>query len=365
MPVSIRGFGRQTPSSAGFITAHKETRMSADSKRRSLTLSTLALAALLGATGALAPSPAAARELFVTSAVEHPDDTVTLPLYQGRGPANEAVYYVVLDSSDGKDAVALGVNHASKLNNARGSDAVAQATIAGGELQFPGTVQFGLEAPVATPPFLPPATPSYRARGDDAYSPLVELPNGVIRNAPQVANASGQHPKVVSIDYAARKVRLRMTNGFSGGKAVKYVSTDASIDLAAALEDVTLAPRLNAAPFAGGDGTDSSRASLALFANGQTGAGNPQRQGVNSAIVDGLDPLNVLAWTPNQGRYSPLWDVFPGAWSAAAIAAGRNLRQTDFGKVRKLGREGVVTGPGGAAFGPGGFVVNCPIVSQE
>jgi hypothetical protein len=329
-------------------------------------LPAIALSALIAVAAALTPTPSQAHELFVASAVEHPDDTVTLPLYQGRGPANEAVYYIVLDTSDGKDAVALGVNHSSKLNNARGSEAVVKvARVAGGELQFPGTVQFGLAVPVATPPFLPPATPTFKARGDDGYSPLIQLPSGVIRNAPQVANASGQHPKVVAIDHAARKVTLRMTNGFSGGKAVKYVSTDASIDLAAALEDVTLAPRLNAAPFVGGDGSDSSRASLALFVNGQTGAGNPQLQGVNSAIVDGLDPLNVLAWTPNQGRYSPLWDVFPGAWSPAAIAAGSNLRQTDFGRVRNLAQKGLVTAPDGSAFGPGGFIVNCPIISGE
>jgi len=306
------------------------------------------------------------RTLFVTSAVEHPDDTVTLPLHQGRAPDGQAVYYVIFDTSDGKDAAALGVNQASKLDNARGTDAVARVALnARGEIEFTGTVDFDVAVPVPTPPFLPPATPSYQARGDAGYTPLIELPNGVIRNAPHVANASGQHPKVVSIDHAARKVTLRMTNGFAGGKAVKYVSTDASAELPAALEDVTLAPRLNAAPFAGGDGTDSARASLALFVNGQTGPANPQRQGVNSAILDGLDPLNVLAWTPNQGRYSPLWDVFPGAWSAQAIATGRNLRQTDFGKVRNLARKGLVTGPGGGTFGPGGFIVNCPIVSME
>ncbi|HWS11956.1 MAG TPA: hypothetical protein VN279_04100 [Rhodocyclaceae bacterium] len=328
------------------------------------------LAALAAASALASPSAVLAEEagrtLFVASAVEHPDDTVTLPLHQGRGPDGRAVYYVIIDTSDGKDAAALGVNHAPKLNNARGTEAVVKVTAApGGQVQFPGTVQFGLAVPVATPPFLPPATPSYKARGEPDYSPLIQLPNGVIRNAPHVANATGTHPKVVAIDYATGKVRLRMTNGFAGGKAVKYVSTDASVDLAAALEDVTLAPRLNAAPFAGGDGTDSARTSLALFVNGRTGADNPQRQGVNSAIIDGLDPLNVLAWTPNQGRYSPLWDVFPGEWSAKAVANGANLRQTDFGKVRNLANDGLVTGPGGAPFGAAGFIVNCPIISQE
>ncbi len=94
----------------------------------------------------------------------------------------------------------------------------------------------------------------------------------------------------------------RETNGFQGGRAVRYVSTDASDEAAAALEDATYAPVLNAAPAPGADGTDVARTSLAAFVNGQTGAGNPDRQGLNSAIIDGLDPLNVLRWAPNQGR---------------------------------------------------------------
>jgi hypothetical protein len=121
---------------------------------------------------------------------------------------------------------------------------------------------------------------------------------------------------------------------------------------------------LSAAPFAGGDGTDSARASLAAFVNGQTGAANPNRQGLASAILDGLDPLNLLAWMPNQGRYSPLWDVHPAAWSGAAIAAGANIRQTEFAKIEDLAHEGLVSGPGGAPFGPADIVVNCPIVAE-
>lgn len=171
--------------------------------------------------------------------------------------------------------------------------------------------------------------------------------------------------KVVSVDLNTNKVTLRESDGFQGGKAVKYISTDASFVVAAALEGATLAPALDAAPFAGGDGTDSARASLAAFVNGQTRLNNPQRQGLNSALLDGADPLNVLFWNPKQGRYSPLWDVFPAAWSAQAIANGEHVRQTDFGQVLNLVQKGKVTGPGDAPFGPGGFIVNCPIVSSE
>lgn len=68
--------------------------------------------------------------------------------------------------------------------------------------------------------------------------------------------------------------------------------------MAAALENVTFAPALDAAPTLGDDSTASARASLAAFTNGQAGTANPQRQGLNSAILDGQDPLNVLRWNP-------------------------------------------------------------------
>jgi hypothetical protein len=155
-------------------------------------------------------------------------------------------------------------------------------------------------------------------------------------------------------------VTYKETDGFARGNPVKYVSTDATDPLAAALEDATLAPALNAAPFAGGDGTDSARATLVAFVNGATGAGNPQRQGLNSAVVDGLDPLNVLAWAPNQGRYSPLWDVHLTAFAPGVTPT----RQTEVAQVEDLARKGLVTAPDGSAFGASGIIVDCPIVSQ-
>lgn len=305
--------------------------------------------------------------LFVTSAVEHADNTVTLPLYRGLTAAGQEVWFVVLDSSDGKDAVRLGVNHASKLANVRGSGAAMKVGVArDGSIQFPATVDFSPQRVVVPGPTgFPPTEFHPGAVGEPGYSPLIELPNGTIRNASHVANASGQADKVVEIDYANRTVRLQETSGVQGGKFVKYVSTDASNPLAAAVENVTYAPKLDAAPFPGGDGTDSGRASLAAFVNGQTGADNPQRQGLNSALLDGLDPLNVLAWNPSQGRYSPLWDVHAAAWTEAAVAAGRNTRQFDFGDVANLADKRLITAPDGGAFGPAGFIVNCPIVSSE
>jgi len=102
---------------------------------------------------------------------------------------------------------------------------------------------------------------------------------------------------------------------------------------------------------------------LAGFVNGQTGANNPQRQGLNSALLDGLDPLQVVRWNPSQGRYSPIWDIHLTRWSDAIVAAGQNLRQTDYGTVQNLAQQGSVTAPDGSPFRASGFIVNCPIVS--
>ena len=329
-----------------------------------------ALAALLAST--LAPLGARAdsgRRLFIGSALEHPDSTATLPLYRGTSQG-AIVWYLILDSSDGNEADRLGVNRSSKLAHAGGTPAVMKVRVVNGEVDFPASVDFSPQRQVVPGPAgFPPQLASPGALGQTVngigYSPLIEMPDGTIRNAPQIANASGRADKVVALDTVGRTVRVVLTDGFSGGKAVRYLSTDASLDVAAALENVTYAPALNAAPTAGDDSTHSARASLAAFVNGQTGAANPQRQGLNSALLDGLDPLNVLRWTPNQGRYSPLWDVHFAQWTASTVAHGLNLRQTDWGELRNRVDQGFVTGLGGAPFAANGFIVNCPIVSQS
>jgi hypothetical protein len=306
------------------------------------------------------------RELFVTSALELPNDVARLPLYRGKR-AGEDVWYIVLDSSDNHESERRGINHSQKLENLRGTAAVQKVTLdATGLVVFPASVNFGLTRTVIPGPAgFPPSRADPGAVGEPGYSPMIQLPSGVILNAPHIANASGRAAKVVLIDTGTFTVQMRETQGFQGGRAVKYLSTDASDPGVAALENVTHAPALAQAPTAGNDGTDSARASLAAFVNGQTGASNPQRQGLNSAILDGLSPLNVLAWNPSQGRYSPMWDVFPAQWSAAAVAAGRNVRQTDFGQIENLASKHVISGPDGARFGAANFVVDCPIISRD
>jgi len=331
------------------------------------TIATLTAALLFG--GAPAAADDNGVQLFITSAVENADDTATLPLHRGTSHGT-TVYFIVTDTDDGTLAQSLGINRPSKLTNAANTTAVQRVTFnSDGSIDFPATVNFSAQPRIVTagPSGFPPAAAQPSAVGETGYTPLIQLPDGTIVNAPHIANTTGHANKAVSVDTANLKVRYRETHGFQGGKPVKYISTDASNPVAAALENVTFAPALNAAPTVGDDSGNSARASLAAFTNGQTGAANPQRQGLNSAILNGLDPLNVLRWNPSQGRYSPLWDVHLTQWSMAAVASGQNLRQTDFGTIQGLADHGMVVGfdgtSQGTTFGASGFIVNCPIVS--
>lgn len=341
--------------------------------RRSLIPAAVALAALAPALTATAASAAGGGSTkFIQSAVEHADGTATFPLHRGTS-RGRVVYYVILDSSDGTRAQSIGVNRSQKLANAAGSSAVQRVTVTGDAVAFPASVDFGPQRVLEAPNGFPPTRFEPGAVGETGYSPLIQRPDGTVDNAPQIArdqNGDGRidllteaADKVVSIDTANLTVTYRETDGFQGGKAVHYVSTDSSDPLAATLEDATLAPALNGAPRVGDDSTASSRAELVAFVNGQTGTANPQRQGLNSAVAGDGDPLNVLAWNPSQGRYSPLWDVHLAQWSPADVAAGTNVRQTDVGTITGLADHGRITAPGGGAFAASGFIVNCPIVS--
>ena len=342
--------------------------------RTSLVTAVSALTALAALT--LAPAAASASSggstLFIRSAVEHPDGTATFPLHRGTS-RGRTVYYLLLDSSDGTRAQAAGVNRSQKLGNAAGTAAVQPVAVRDGVVDFPASVDFSPERIVDAPNGLPPIGFQPGAVGEPGYSPLIQRPDGTVDNAPQIAidqNGDGRiefgtetADKVVALDATRLTVTYRETNGEQGGKRVRYVSTDSSDPLAATLEDATLAPALNAAPRAGDDSTASARAQLVAFVNGQTGAGNPQRQGLNSAVAGDGDPFNVLAWNPSQGRYSPLWDVNLAQWSAADVAAGTNVRQTDVGTIIGLAEHGHISAPGGGPLAASGFIVDCPIVA--
>jgi hypothetical protein len=62
------------------------------------------------------------------------------------------------------------------------------------------------------------------------------MPDGVVMNAPHVADDTGQASKVTGIDFVNKTVTYKETSGFQGGKALRYASFDASDWTAGTLE---------------------------------------------------------------------------------------------------------------------------------
>ncbi|MFC5381466.1 hypothetical protein [Aquipuribacter nitratireducens] len=338
-------------------------------------------AALAFAPPALASGPATEeeRDVLPRSAIEDVvADTASLPLHVGRvgsvdGPV---VRYVVTESSRRGDASRRGVNHAPRLAAAAGTEAVQQVDVVDGVVVFPATVDFSPHLRVEPgPTAFPPAVAEPGSVGEAGYSPLVQLPDGTVLNASHVANATGTHDKLLRTEPGRRGVGrgvergvFRESEGFYEGEEVYYVSFEATDPVIAALENATYAPALAAAPSAGSDDDDSARSAIVPFTNGRTGADDPDRQGLTSALLGEGDPLNVIDSLPENGNddeYSPLWDVHAAEWTDAAVAAGLDTVQTDVDDIRELVAEGLVTGPGGAPWGPVGVIVNCPVISIE
>jgi hypothetical protein len=316
-----------------------------------------------------------------TSFVENAGPTiVTYPLYHGTSQGRD-VLSVITDASDRSVARILGVNYTPKLARAAGTAAVQNSSSeigSGNGIDFPASVDFSpTRVVLPSAAGFPPAVAQPGAVGEPGYSPLVQVvfrDKTVVLNAPQIANATGQADKVVFIAGNQRTVSYRETDGCYDNESVHYASFDASDPGAAAIEDVTYAPNLAASPAPGC--TDAAvvaptcpREPLIAFTNGQTGATNTQRQGLNAAILDGPPPLNILKEIPEQTSqfdYSPLWDVHFETWTDAAVAFGLNVRQTDFSTALQQVTNGNATGfPAGAQFGPTGIIVNCPVVSLD
>jgi hypothetical protein len=329
--------------------------------------------------------PGAGHFRFATSTCDNAATTIlTLRLY--RGVSNgKTVWYTITDSSSMADATARGVNFAPKLANAANSAGVEKVTVVGGVVYFPATVNFAHHRVlVPSKTGFPPLQAAPPAVGDPGYSPLIQLPDGTVEDAPQVANSTGQGAKVVKLDTHHRKLEYTETEGFYEGKHVHYASFDASIAVAAAIENVTYAPALQNVPSVGSeDMNKSARETLAAFINGPTGVDNPFRQGINSAILDHMDPHNILHEAPvlvdhadvGSTMYTPMWDVHLIAWTQTAIDAGDRieLRSID-DDVEGEVSAGLVTGPGGAAIQGGdgfissaasGFLVNCPLMAID
>ena len=246
-----------------------------------------------------------------------------------------------------------------------------------------GTVDFSSERQVmpGNESAFPPSQANPGSIGDNDYTPLVLVKNtgGQIYNAPIVAfnvdeselaafcngdpDYSLVHDKVVSICPQDGTVTLSLTPGFSFARPVLYLSLDANSPLAAALEKATLAPKLGSITVGHDDSAFSAVERIFITANGPTGVDNPQRQGLNSAVMGEGSPLNVFGGIPTIATdYSPLWDANLGEWTQEAIDNGYRSRVTEEFQVLGLVQDGWITGPSGAPYGSVGIIINCPIV---
>jgi hypothetical protein len=324
-------------------------------------------------------------QLLRSGSIDMNQSTITLPLYEGSiRESGEPVWYILTDTTDKGNADALGLNWSPKLAYSALGARVATLT-QNATLEFhSGTVDFSPEhrvTPGADPanPF-PPSEVQPGSIGDNDYSPLVRVENsgGHIYNAPIVAfgvdaseinfcegnpDYSLVHDKVVSICPSEGTVTIALTSGFSFARPVLYLSTEASVPIAAALERATLAPKLVNITTGRDDSAFSAVERIFVFANGPTGQGNPQRQGLNSALMGEGSPLNVLGGIPTIATdYSPLWDINLGVWTEEAINNGYRSRLTEEFAILGFVEQGWITGLEGGPYGSVGMVVNCPIV---
>jgi hypothetical protein len=318
--------------------------------------------------------------------------TITLPLYQGQVKVNDGggsitnkvIWYILTDTDDKGNGDALGLNWSPKLTYA--AQGARNATLEKNTtLTFHGgTVDFKpahMLTPGNAPNSFPPKDLHPGSIGDKDYTPLVRIENAGnhIYNAPAVAfdvsakqlnsfcngNADYRlvHDKVVKICPEQGTVTIKLTPGFSFARPVLYLSMDASNPLAASMENATFSIKLGSIATGHDDSAFSAVERIFAFINGPTGKDNPQRQGFNSALTDGLSPLNVLGSIPTIATdYSPMWDLNIGQWTQKAIDNGYRSRMIEEFQILGFVEKGWITGPSGAPYGSAGIVVNCPIV---
>lgn len=332
---------------------------------------------------------------FNTSACENGTYDVTsfvLPLHKGLTAAGKTTWYVIMDTSNKALSQKLGVNYSPRLANAKGTKGVQQVTVGSdGTVTFPGTVDFsGKRVLEPGPNGFPPAKAKPQSKGDAKYSPLIQLPDGTVENAPQIANNTGTADKAISLDKTNMKVVYLAQHGFYENKSVHYASFDATDPGVAAIEDVTYTPNLKFVPSADDDATPSgdplpktARETLITFINGPAEPGNPLNQGQPFALDTGGQnptPLNLLHEVPQIANhddvgcvcYTPLWDVHLAEWTQAAIDNGDRTQYRDVNTViDQLVKKQpdlpapLLTGPGGTKFKSSGIIVNCPLVSID
>ena len=314
--------------------------------------------------------------------------TITLPLYLGymKG-TRKKVWYILSDVDDPGVAAKLGLNFSAKMTFMAPAARTANFDDNGNLIFDAGTVDFSPARNIVPGPpgaEFPPVSYHPGEIGDANYSPYVRIANAanVIYNAPIVAfgvNAdqidfpngnvdySKVHDEVLAIDPVNMTVTLNLINGFSFGRPVWYISMDASIPLAAAIEHNTFAPLMQKLHLGDDDSFSSPIERIFIATNGaeEGDCNNPLRQGLSADLADGHRPNNTLGGIPTIALdYSPAWDANLYEWTRDAINHGFRGQLREEFQILTFVQDGLLTGPGGKAFGSAGFSINCPIVQR-
>lgn len=331
------------------------------------------------------PSLVGPVQLIKAGQVDDRKGVVTLPLYRGSMQGSKkAVWFILTDVTDPEIASLLGLNYSAKLNFAGNGVRNASFDENNNLLFEKGTVDFkpvrSVRPGPPSAPF-PPSAAKPGSVGDASYSPLVRVGN-VIYNAPVVAydveagdinfpngnvDYSKVHDEVVAIDTNEMTVTLQMVNGFSFGRPLWYISTEASLPDVAAIEGATYAPLLHSLVTGRDDSFSSPVERLFIAVNGPSegGCNNPMRQGLYAALTDGYRPNNVFGGIPTIAPdYSPLWNGNLYEWTPDAVNRGYRGQLREEFQILTYVQDGILTGPGGAKFGDSQFIVNCPPIQR-
>ncbi len=314
-----------------------------------------------------------------------------LPLYQGEAPDGSDVYYIITEATSIELAAEYGAILSPKLifgSNAEHADAAQRVELENGRIIFKGNVDFSPVQdvqPGTGAAAFPPASVQPGAVGDAEYSSLVVLPSGQVINCQIISNGTGDHDRINEINIAERWADFQLLDGWEGNvRGYYHLVTDASVDVAAAIELGVHAPRLGNLPNIGNSNFDGSNVLLGFSpnTNGLTialdGATGENRQGLSSTILDnGLDPVNIFPFDPDNtdenSNYSPMWDAHMNMWTDQAIADGERRAITGLGDLIDLMNQGLVVdffgnnGPNNPLLNglmPTGAIINCPVICQ-
>ena len=333
------------------------------------------------------PSLVGPVQLLNSGQVDAIAGTITIPLYKGTVKSTgKTAWYILTDVSDQGVAQELGLNYSAKLNFINAAARTGNLDANGNIVFDKGTVNFAPVrniVPGSEGAEFPPKSAAPGEIGDANYSPFVSITNaqGVIYNAPIVAygvdasqinfpkgnvDYTKVHDQVVAIDPINMTVTLNLINGFSFGRPVWYISMDASIPLAAAIEHNTYAPLMGKLLLGNDDSFASPIERIFIATNGAEGCDNPQRQGLSADLNDGHRPNNTLGGIPTLALdYSPAWDANLYTWTDEAISKGYRQQLREEFQILTYAQDGLITGASATApFGSAGFSINCPIVQR-